>query len=211
MKGRFNMKKCKRRGKLIEREKYKNFAVHFGIISGILTIIGLLYGIISYYQTVKPYIDEKKLKTEIINLEENKKVLLNENKKLVSNNENLISEKVILEKDLLDKKEYIKKIEGEISIKEEQYGELENIAALSFANDMMQPIVYSAALSDGKKDIQSMALERLEKQKTYYDSEIQLEVLNMLISFVKTEITKNSSAEDLNNYITYIYQEFIFE
>ena len=200
----------KRNAKFAERQWYKTFALHFGVISGFLTILGLIYGIISYHQTVKPLVDEKNLKEQI-------KYLDKKNNDLDYNNIILTKQKSILEKDL-DKLEKKKdNLENDLQKKEEKLIELQDEIIMANADAYMSPIYNdflfkSIYLDDSNLNIKEVTLNKLQELSSESGiSETQSKTLHILRDFTNEELNKSSDYNDLLNYRIYIFTQQLNE
>lgn len=195
-----------KRRRLIEFEWYKEWSVHLGYICGILTVIGLVYGIVSYHQTVKPLVDEKKLKTEIEELEVQNSDLIGENLLLGETKDDLNKEL----SDLVTKRDHL---EGELQNKEEQLDKLAEEVNIANADAFMTPIIYSFLLSsvypsEYKVNIKEETLKELaELSENTSLTNSQENTLNSLINFVNEEISPDSTYNDLLRYRIYFFEQ----
>ncbi|MFD1173241.1 hypothetical protein [Oceanobacillus picturae] len=200
----------KARKKLIDRKWYSDWSTHFGYISGLLTIIGLVYGVISYHQTVKPLVDEKKLSEQIAELEVQNNDINDENLFLSETKTNLNKELLKLEL----KKE---NLENELQSKEGQLLKLQDEVHMANADAYMTPIIYEFLYSsvfsgENEKSVKKETLEELSKLSN--DTSItvsQRSTLNTLINFVNEKLNQNSNYDDLLDYRVYIYDQKLKE
>ncbi|RST76167.1 hypothetical protein D4T97_005125 [Siminovitchia acidinfaciens] len=196
----------KGRKKLIEQKWYRDWSVHFSYIFGVLTIIGLVYGIVSYHQTVKPLVDEKKLKGQVARLEE-------QNNELNNHNDFLLGEKSNLEKDLskLEKRKIA--LENELQNKEEHLLEMQDEIIIANADAYMSPIFHnllynSVTSGDINQNVKDITLEKLNELSSSLDiTKTQRATLDTLTKFVNEELDQNSDYNDLLGYRVYIYEQ----
>ncbi|MFG6494365.1 hypothetical protein P8610_03350 [Fictibacillus sp. UD] len=193
----------KQKKKLIDQEWYRNSVTHFSVISGFLTVIGLVYGIISYHQTVKPLVDEKKLKGEIETLETH-------NNQLTDQTNDLKLTKTNLQNDLTELQTKKEKTQGQLEDKEKQLLDMQNEMIMAHADAYMSPIIYDLLYRSARSEklnVKEMTLEELDnKLKNSADSKTQKDVINLLKKFTNENIKKDSDFSQLFNYKLYIYE-----
>lgn len=196
----FILKYIKKVWHFADNDKYKKFAVHFGVISGLLTIIGLAYGLLSYYQTVKPLIDLDKLETEIDELTSQKVIITSELSKLKE-------ELSYTKEELVDYKEQKNELESKFSTLETNYKELQSETYIAYADKIMFDIIRQVIddeIYGNKLDMKTTVLEELDKSKIYSSTENEMYIISLLEEFVTENIKSNSTTNDLIGYITFI-------
>lgn len=196
----FIWKYIKKLWHLAENDKYKKFAAHFGVISGLLTIIGLAYGLLSYYQTVKPLIDLDKLESQVDELTSQKSIITSEILKLRE-------ELSYTKEELDDNKEQKFELESKLASLETNYNELQsetyNVYADKIMFDIIRPII-DDEISGKKIDMKLTVLDELDKNKTSASTENELYIISLLEEFVKENIKSDSTTNDLIRYIFFI-------
>lgn len=184
------------------KQYYYSFSVHFGYICGVLTIIGLIYGIVSYNQTVKPLVDEKKLKEQISMLEENTKSLL-------KTNESLDKVKSELEAELSNLQHRKSEVEVELQANEEHLKKLQDEVIMANADGFMAPIIndflFDYVYPNGSNNnLKEKTLEKLDKLMSSSNTETQNKTINLLKAYVNEEIDQSSKFSELYGYKVYI-------
>lgn len=193
--------------KFYQQEWYKDFAIHFGYICGLLTIVGLIYGIVSYHQTVAPVINKEKLNKEI-------SILTIEKETLSSEKEKLIEQKQLLEE---EKKNLVKKneeLENENKDNNDILKDLEYETYLVNTELIMGSIVNSAiqdytSYNKTERNQKKEALEELNSLLTAENiTKSEKEAIHVLIAFVNENIDKDSTYKDLLDYYMYVIQNY---
>lgn len=193
----------KKRTPLIEKERYLNFATHVSVWSGFLTVIGLGYGILSYHQTVKPLVDEKKLKEQVGMLE-------NHNEQLINDKVILSEEKSKIETDLAELQKKRDEIQKELQVKDEELSKKEDEIIMANAGNYITPIIYeymySSVYNETNQNVKETTLAKLQELLSDTNmNESQKKSINILVDFVNEELDESSDYSDLLGYRVYIY------
>ncbi|REK69420.1 hypothetical protein [Paenibacillus paeoniae] len=192
--------------KLVERQWYQNFAIHFSVFAGVITLFGLIIAVFSYYQTVKPVIDELKLKQQVVSLSD-------ENDNLLYTNDIIKEEMATLEKELSVLNSRRENLEIELQKKEELLSQMQDEIIMANADAYMSPIItellYNSVISkENEQNIKEITLEKLYKiEKVSSISESQSKALDLLLEFVNTNINNYSEYNDLLGYRVYIFEQ----
>lgn len=202
--------KKKNRRKLAELEWYKSFSMHFSVFCGVLTIIGLIVGVYSYYKTIKPYLDLK-------NLEDKVEVLENENKELTDSNFMLKNKKDALQKENSQLESKRDQLSDELTKKEDFLVQMKDEIITAQADAFMSPIIYQSMYnsiysSKSTETVKQFTLKQLKEYSKENDiNENKIETLRQLSNFVNEKLNDNSNFGDLLGYRVYLYEKKLSE
>ncbi|MCR2820589.1 hypothetical protein [Lederbergia panacisoli] len=183
---------------------YERFALHFGVVCGCITILGLGLAIITYFHTLKPHLIFANLKKETILLQEKNKNLENKNLSLAEEKAFYLKEISELEKqrnNLMDDYQETKSNLAKMDV------ELLDANAAKIMMPLVNAIIYKQAFFNEPIDVKSLANSAIDNyvKDSSSLSENEKVVVEKLKQFIDEKINSSSDSIDLLEYMTYIH------